>query len=115
MLPGGPRQRSGARASAPRAWRQAGPRAGSWRPCRLATACGHELYRGASRRTHSPADLGRSGEAQCLSLLRAFKQSFGVPPHRYHIQRRIERAKMLLAKLAMLVAEVGVGMGFRVK
>jgi AraC family transcriptional regulator len=27
---------------------------------------------------------------------RAFKQSFGVPPHRYQINRRIERAKVLL-------------------
>src|SRR5262245_50420727 len=43
---------------------------------------------------------------------RAFKQSFGVPPHRYHIQRRIERAKMLLAKSAMSVTEVGAAMGF---
>jgi AraC family transcriptional regulator len=43
---------------------------------------------------------------------RAFKQSFGVPPHRYHIQRRIERAKSLLAKSAMSVTEVGVATGF---
>jgi AraC family transcriptional regulator len=43
---------------------------------------------------------------------RAFKQSFGVPPHRYHIQRRIERAKLLLAKSAMSVTEVGVATGF---
>jgi AraC family transcriptional regulator len=43
---------------------------------------------------------------------RAFKQSFGVPPHRYHIQRRIERAKTLLAKSVMSVTEIGVAMGF---
>ena len=29
---------------------------------------------------------------------RAFKQSFGVPPHRYLTDRRIERAKSLLAQ-----------------
>ena len=29
---------------------------------------------------------------------RAFKQSFGVPPHRYHSARRIEQAKALLAR-----------------
>src|ERR1700716_4406370 len=28
---------------------------------------------------------------------RAFKQSFGIPPHRYHTGRRIEHAKILLA------------------
>jgi AraC family transcriptional regulator len=43
---------------------------------------------------------------------RAFKQSFGIPPHRYHILRRIECAKALLAKSAMSVTEVGVAMGF---
>jgi AraC family transcriptional regulator len=43
---------------------------------------------------------------------RAFKQSMGIPPHRYHIQRRIERAKILLANSAMSVTEVGVAMGF---
>ena len=43
---------------------------------------------------------------------RAFKQSFGIPPHRYHIRRRIERAKMLLTGSAMSVTEVGVAMGF---
>jgi AraC-like DNA-binding protein len=43
---------------------------------------------------------------------RAFKQSFGLPPHRYHGGRRIERAKMLLAKPASSVTEVGMTVGF---
>ena len=43
---------------------------------------------------------------------RAFKQSFGVPPHRYHINRRIERAKVLLANPARSVTEVGLALGF---
>jgi AraC family transcriptional regulator len=43
---------------------------------------------------------------------RAFKQSFGVPPHRYHINRRIERAKALLANPAESVTEVGLALGF---
>jgi AraC family transcriptional regulator len=42
----------------------------------------------------------------------AFKQSFGKPPHRYHIGRRIERAKALLAKSAQSGTEIGVTMGF---
>jgi AraC family transcriptional regulator len=43
---------------------------------------------------------------------RAFKQSFGQPPHRYHTSRRIERAKVLLAKPVQSVTEIGFSMGF---
>jgi len=41
---------------------------------------------------------------------RAFKQSFGVPPHRYHIERRIARAKELLSGNS--VTEVAMAVGF---
>jgi AraC family transcriptional regulator len=44
---------------------------------------------------------------------RAFKQSFGMPPHRYHTSLRIERAKTLLAKPFSSVTEVGLTMGFQ--
>jgi AraC family transcriptional regulator len=43
---------------------------------------------------------------------RAFKRSFGMPPHRFHTHRRIERAKALLAKPAMSVTDVGFAVGF---
>jgi len=43
---------------------------------------------------------------------RAFKQSFRVPPHRYHSSRRIEHAKMLLARPACSVTEIGLALGF---
>jgi AraC family transcriptional regulator len=43
---------------------------------------------------------------------RAFKQSFGVPPHRYHTRRRIERAKVLLANPAYSVTDIGMTIGF---
>jgi len=43
---------------------------------------------------------------------RAFKQSFGLPPHRYHTRRRIERAKALLAKAKPSVTEIGMAVGF---
>jgi AraC family transcriptional regulator len=42
---------------------------------------------------------------------RAFKQSFGAPPHRYHINRRMERAKTLLAA-ERSVTEVALAIGF---
>jgi AraC-like DNA-binding protein len=41
---------------------------------------------------------------------RAFKQSFGVPPHRYHVRRRMARAKALLAERS--VTEVALAVGF---
>jgi AraC family transcriptional regulator len=44
---------------------------------------------------------------------RAFKQSFGTPPHRHHTSRRIERARTLLAESASSVTEIGLAVGFR--
>jgi AraC family transcriptional regulator len=43
---------------------------------------------------------------------RAFKQSLGLPPHRYHNKRRIEQAKILLAKPAPSVTDIGMTVGF---
>jgi len=43
---------------------------------------------------------------------RAFKQSFGMPPHRYQTSRRMEYAKLLLAKRAVSVTEIGIMLGF---
>jgi AraC family transcriptional regulator len=43
---------------------------------------------------------------------RAFKQSFGMPPHRYHNARRIEQAKMLLGEPTPSVTEIGLRLGF---
>jgi AraC family transcriptional regulator len=44
---------------------------------------------------------------------RAFKQSFSIPPHQYHIKRRIEQAKTLLAKPAPSVTDIGLSVGFQ--
>jgi AraC family transcriptional regulator len=44
---------------------------------------------------------------------RAFRQSFGTPPHRHHTGRRIERAKTLLVESASSVTEIGLAVGFR--
>jgi AraC family transcriptional regulator len=45
-------------------------------------------------------------------VCRAFKESFGVPPLRYHTSRRIERAKALLAKPDCSVTDIGMAVGF---
>jgi AraC family transcriptional regulator len=43
---------------------------------------------------------------------RAFKQSFGLPPRRYHNSRRMEHAKTLLAKPTFSVTDIGLALGF---
>ncbi|MEM6785596.1 MAG: helix-turn-helix transcriptional regulator [Bacteroidota bacterium] len=53
--------------------------------------------------------------AACLSkyhYLRAFRQTFGTTPHRYHTRLRIERAQRLLAESRLAVADVGLAVGF---
>ncbi len=44
---------------------------------------------------------------------RAFKQSFGMPPHRFFRARRIERAKELLENPAYSITGVAMELGFR--
>lgn len=43
---------------------------------------------------------------------RAFKQSFGTPPHRYLTSRRMERAKSLLARPELSVTQIALDVGF---
>jgi AraC family transcriptional regulator len=43
---------------------------------------------------------------------RSFKRSFGMPPHRYHASRRIERAKQLLANRELSVTTIALAIGF---
>jgi AraC family transcriptional regulator len=44
---------------------------------------------------------------------RAFTRSFGVPPHRYHMTRRMHHAKSLLQGPALSVTQIGAQIGFR--
>jgi len=41
-----------------------------------------------------------------------FKQAFDTPPHRYLTNRRIERAKSLLAARKLSVTEIALDVGF---
>jgi AraC family transcriptional regulator len=43
----------------------------------------------------------------------AFKKSFGAPPHRYHMVRRMDRAKNLLERPALSITQIGIQIGFR--
>jgi AraC family transcriptional regulator len=58
------------------------------------------------------ATLARLVRLSPFHFCRAFKQSFGLPPHRYHNQRRIEQAKLLLANPAPSVTEIGLTLGY---
>jgi AraC family transcriptional regulator len=58
------------------------------------------------------ADLAALVELSSYHFCRAFKQSFGAPPHRYHIDRRIELAKTLLANSALSITEMAIALGF---
>jgi AraC family transcriptional regulator len=57
-------------------------------------------------------ELADVAELSRYHFARAFKQSFGIPPHRYHMSRRMERAKTLLEVPARSVTEVGMMLGF---
>jgi AraC family transcriptional regulator len=62
-----------------------------------------------------PISLATLAELARLSpfhFARAFKQSFGLPPHGYHTNRRIEEAKALLAMPARSVTEIALDVGF---
>src|SRR5262249_32627582 len=43
---------------------------------------------------------------------RAFKRSVGIPPHGYHLRRRIQQSKMLLSDRATSVTDVALILGF---
>jgi len=66
---------------------------------------------------HLAEEVSLSSMAEVVHLSpyhfsRAFKQSFGMPPHRYLTSRRIERAKTLLAEHKRSVTDIGLSVGF---
>lgn len=59
--------------------------------------------------------LAQLAEAACLSefhFARMFKRSFGMPPHAWVAQRRLARARALLAQAQPAVAEVAARTGY---
>jgi AraC family transcriptional regulator len=62
-----------------------------------------------------PISIAQMAEIVHLSpyhFSRAFKQSFGMPPHRYHMTRRMEAAKNLLGETETPVTEIALQLGF---
>ena len=61
----------------------------------------------------SLAALAELADLSVYHFARLFKQSFGVPPHRYHMARRMERARRLLQRPTLSVTQIGIQIGFR--
>jgi AraC family transcriptional regulator len=61
----------------------------------------------------SLAALAELADLSLYHFARVFKQSFGAPPHRYHMIRRMDRARSLLQRPALSVTEIGLRIGFR--
>jgi AraC family transcriptional regulator len=60
----------------------------------------------------SLVELAQSVRLSPRHFARAFKESFGQPPHQYQLTRRIERAKMLLGDGKLSITEIGIALGF---
>src|SRR2546428_11361009 len=58
------------------------------------------------------AEFGALVHMSPYHFARLFKQSTGVPPHRFLVRRRIERAAALLAQ-ALPIGEIARSVGFR--
>lgn len=56
--------------------------------------------------------LARLARLSPYYFCRAFKRSLGMPPHRYHSNRRIEHAKLLLAQPEASVTDIGRRVGY---
>jgi AraC family transcriptional regulator len=59
----------------------------------------------------SLASLAELARLSPFHFARAFKQSYAMPPHRFH-SMRIERAKALLSLPALPVTEIAMRLGF---
>ena len=60
----------------------------------------------------SLAELAGIVEMNVFHMLRMFKVTLGVPPHRYILQRRVQRAKALLRNPALTISEIALGCGY---
>jgi AraC family transcriptional regulator len=58
------------------------------------------------------ATMARLARLSPYHFSRAFKQTFGTPPHQFHMHRRIEEAKSLLRNPALSITSIGMAVGF---
>lgn len=57
-------------------------------------------------------DIGRATKRSASHVSRMFKSELGMPPHQYLMRLRVNKAKTLLAKTSMSIAEIAYGCGF---
>ena len=57
--------------------------------------------------------LARVSGVSEAHFARSFKQAFGVPPHRYLLTRRVERAKALLRETDLPITDIAFQTGWR--
>jgi transcriptional regulator GlxA family with amidase domain len=58
------------------------------------------------------ARLARVSGVSEAHFARSFRQAFGVPPHRYLLTRRLERAKVLLRDTGLSITEIAFRTGW---
>ena len=61
----------------------------------------------------SLAEVAQEIRISPFYFTRLFKQSTGLPPHRYLIRCRIESAKKLLSEADLTIAEIAAKLGFQ--
>src|SRR5262245_56795895 len=66
----------------------------------------------ASHEDWSVRRLARVSHVSHAHFARSFKQAFGVPPHRYLLTRRIERATALLRDTEWSITEIAFSTGW---
>jgi transcriptional regulator GlxA family with amidase domain len=57
--------------------------------------------------------LARESGVSAAHFARSFKEAFGLPPHRYLLTRRIERATALLREADLSITEIAFETGWR--
>ena len=66
----------------------------------------------ASHEAWPVARLAKVSGISAAHFARSFRQAFGVPPHRYLLTRRIERATTLLRDTDLSITEIAFGTGW---
>jgi AraC-like DNA-binding protein len=67
----------------------------------------------ASHEEWSVRRLAKVSGVSGAHFARSFKEAFGVPPHRYLLTRRIERAKAMLRETALPITEIAFETGWK--
>src|SRR6516225_4654237 len=65
--------------------------------------------------SHEPWPIRRLARVSCVSeahFARSFKQAFGLPPHRYLLTRRLERATALLRDTDLPITQIALQTGW---